>query len=225
MPKTANPEHDPLNQGETGKGRRKPIRQTQPGSGTFCGAVKSNKLPCQLSAGFGTDHLGFGRCVWHGGKTETGRRAAAKDQAAGLIKFYGSPVDTNPVEALLDEVRRTAGHVAFLGDRIANWPNDQLGEDGGLTPALDGWVKLYQSERKHLVDVSRAALSAGINERLVQLAEHQGTRLADAVEAILGALQLTPQQWDLVPQVVPAALRGLSVRLPAIEGEVVDETT
>lgn len=176
-----------------------------------------------MPAGYRTDHLGYGRCVWHGGQTETGRRAAAKDQAAELIKFYGSPVQTNPVDALLDEVRRTAGHVAFLGDKIANWPQDQFGQDGAITPAFDGWVKLYQSERAQLVRVSQAALNAGINERLVQLAEHQGMRLADAVETILKALNLSVDQWALVPQVVPQALRGLAVRLPAIEGEVVEQ--
>lgn len=219
MPRTDGPPRDPLNEGAGGI--RKPVRPKKPTDGRLCGGIKSNKQVCKLPSGYKTDHLGFGRCCWHGGATDTGKQAAAKDQAAGLIKFYGQPINTNPIDALLDEVRRTAGHVAFLGDRVANWPQDQLDENGGITPALRGWIDLYQSERVHLVKVSKSALDAGVNERLVAIAEHQGMRLADSIEAILNALNLSVEQRQLVPQVVPSILRGLT--MPVIEGEVVTD--
>lgn len=38
-----------------------------------CGAKsKSTGQPCKLKAGYGTDHLGTGRCKFHGGKTPRG---------------------------------------------------------------------------------------------------------------------------------------------------------
>ena len=220
MPTNEKPPHDPLNEPKEPTGRRKPLRPSKPTDGRLCGGHKTNGQECKLPAGYLTDHIGFGRCCWHGGATDTGKAAAAKDRAVDLIKFYGAPLDTDPINVLLDEVRRTAGHVAFLGQKVANWPQDQLSESGGITPELKGWIDLYQSERKHLVWVAKAALDAGVNERLVQIAEHQGMRLADSVEMILKSLNLTPEQQALIPEVVPRALRGLVAAPQLIEGMV-----
>jgi hypothetical protein len=222
VPRTDNPPNDPLNKpAEGGSGTRKPLRARTPAAGTKCGGTKRNKQACTLPAGYLTDHPGFGNCCWHGGATDTGKAAAAQDRAAGLIKFYGKPIDTDPISVLLDEVRRTAGHVAFLGEKLANWPREQEDENGAITPALTGWLKLYQTERDHLVKVSKAALDAGVNERLVQIAEHQGMRLADTIETILNQLQLSPEQRAMVPDIVPHALRQLSgTPIQMIEGQV-----
>lgn len=134
------------------------------------------------------------------------------------MKFYGSPLDTNPIDALLDEVRRTAGHVAWLSTKVTGW---ELDPEGDVLPdGLKDYITLYQAERRHLVFVSKAALDAGINERLVQIAEHQGMRLADAIESILGALSLTADQRRLVPEIVPTVLRSLTGAPTVIEGAV-----
>ena len=50
-----------------------------------CGASSKGKF-CRNPAGSGTDHVGHGRCKWHGGcstgpKTEEGRQAVAKNSA------------------------------------------------------------------------------------------------------------------------------------------------
>ena len=68
-------------------------------------------------------------CILREAKDEIRRRIyAAKGNAATIIQgqemakrameTYGRPIDTNPVDALLDEVRWTAGHVASLRDRV-----------------------------------------------------------------------------------------------------------
>ncbi|MET1085727.1 MAG: hypothetical protein ABWY04_01180 [Arthrobacter sp.] len=54
------------------------------------------------------------------------------------------------------------------------------------------------------------ALKAGIEERNVKLAESQGLLVADVIRRILGALELTPEQQQLVPEVVPRELRTLA---------------
>lgn len=208
-----------------------------------CGARKADGSTCELAAGWNTDHPGYGPCSHHFGSTPGGRKGAATDMAEELMVFYGEPLDTNPIDALLDEVRRTAGHIAWLGDRIgkmhaplmeqlyAENGDPRIGPDGkplyktaAIPPEVDGWLKNYQSERAHLVRTASACLNAGVNERLVQIAEHQGARLADAVETILAQLGLTDIQQAMVPVVVPNVLRQLNSGQPLIlEGVLEDD--
>lgn len=198
-----------------------------------CGAKKDDYSFCGLSAGWGTDHVGYGPCKWHLGSTEEGKKSAATEMAEELMVFYGAPIETNPIQALLDEVSRTAGHVAWLAQRIGkfNVPInfEEVDEKGvrhlrvmGLPPEVEGWLRVYLSERAQLVRVSKAALDAGVNERLVRIAEYQGEKLADAVETILKQLGLTAAQQALVPSVVPNVLRQLTAGGPILEGETVE---
>lgn len=148
------------------------------------------------------------------GNTPDGRKSGAMSMAGELMAFYGEPIDTDPISALLDEVSRTAGHIAWLGKLIGT-AKVPLDRDPGdldlpeLPPNVAGWLVIYHSERAQLVRVAKAALDAGVNERLVQIAEFQGERLAGAVEEILRRLGLTPEQQALVPHVVPDVMRGL----------------
>lgn len=183
-----------------------------------CGANKADGSECTLAAGWGTEHPGYGPCKHHFGATPMGRKGAAYDMAGELMVFYGQPLDTNPIDALLDEVRRTAGHVAYLGQGISQFKLKMAvsGAAAELPPEADGWLRMYQSERAHLVRVSEACLRAGIEERLVQIAEHQGAKLADAVEQILNELNLTPGQLARVPDVVPRVLQQLVTGPPKL---------
>jgi hypothetical protein len=54
--------------------------------------------------------------------------------------------------------------------------------------AVNVWVQLYQSERKHLREVCRDAVTAGVAERQVRLAEQQGEMLAGVLRAVLDEL-------------------------------------
>lgn len=82
----------------------------------------------------------------------------------------------------------------------------------GLTSFTDAreWLYLYREERAHLARVSKMCIDAGVASRLVSLAEDQGRILATAIRAVLQALNLTPQQAELVPQVVPPILRAVA---------------
>jgi hypothetical protein len=129
--------------------------------------------------------------------------------------------------ALLEEVHRTAGHVAWLAEVVTGLERDEvtwgLAEEtdapitdggGGTTTkhkaSVNVWVQLYQQERKHLAAVCRDALAAGIAERQVRLAEQQGALLAGAVNRILDGLGLSVEQWERVPLVVPVVLRSIT---------------
>ena len=164
----------------------------------LCGAKTRSGGSCRRPAGWGTDHPGYGRCKLHGGATPSGRKAAQREQARQAVELYGLPVETDPHQALLDEVQRTAGHVEWLGQIVRGLEERQLTR--GVTKtvehadgtrvvearaAVNVWLKLYQDERDRLVRVAKAAIDAGVAERQVRLAEAQAQRIAQTVSAIL----------------------------------------
>ena len=61
-------------------------------------------------------------CHAHGGKSPQAKKAAAlrlvEQEARSIMVTYGRKIDTTPTKALLDEVQWTAGHVAWLRDRV-----------------------------------------------------------------------------------------------------------
>ncbi|MDX3245841.1 hypothetical protein [Streptomyces sp. ME18-1-4] len=156
----------------------------------------------------------------------------AEEKVRRLVETYGRKIDTTAGEALLEEVQWTAGHVAWLRERVQEIESEAAvagvdgehplvwgvtkrklgGEDRGTTEEAvpNVWLKLYQQERDHLVKVCSAAIKAGIEERRIQLAEQQGALVAQAIRAILGDLQLTAEQQARVPEVVPRHLRALA---------------
>lgn len=167
-------------------------------------------------------------CRYHGGaapqvKAARARREAERE-AEKIMTTLGLPIETSPTEALLDEVKWTAGHVRWLRERVQQledpdapqrpdpsplvWGRKQAvhknsgefpGTDTTETAAPSVWYELYTRERQHLVTVCAAALRAGIEERRVQLAEQQGALVADVVRGILD---------DLLAALIAAGLGG-----------------
>jgi hypothetical protein len=136
-----------------------------------------------------------------------------------VVRTYGLPIDIAPDEALLQEVHRTAGHVAYLNaiigegtskDSLTQWVVVADGEDSTSTfrkPSV--WVELYQKERAHLVAVCKAAIGAGIAERQVRLAERQGELVGELLRVAITAAGLTPEQQQLAY----GAIRGHLTRV------------
>lgn len=195
-----------------------------PGHDGKCGGKKRDGSgnTCTQPAGWGTDHPGIGRCKLHGGATPNHVAAARVEQARRDVATYGLPVDIEPGLALLQEVHRTAGHVAWLGAKVAEMDEADLvwgvteetdkgaseypGTDTTRAAKPNVWLTLYQQERKHLVDVSAATVKAGVDKAIVKLTEQQGALLAGAISRILDALDLSPVQRARVPEVVPGVL-------------------
>lgn len=181
-------------------------------------------------------------CKMHGGKAPQNLAAAdvrrAGREAQLALESFGLPVAVDPHTALLEELHRTAGAVAWLGAIVADLERSDIGwgktreKDGGddrgttYEAGKNVWVGLWQGERKHLVDVASACAKAGIEERRVQLAEDQGRMLAgvitrilsgmfDALVAGLGDFEaarvVVEQMWgQLVGQIVPQELRAIA---------------
>jgi hypothetical protein len=181
---------------------------------------KRDGEPCTQWALKGTD-----KCRQHAGISaaeRTVRRATAT---------YGVPRDITPGPALLEEVKISAGHVEWLRGKVAGLEPDSLtwgvaevatkqateftGTDTTERAALNVWLEAYHRERRYLLDVCKAALAAGCEERLVRVAEAYGTQLAGAIMTILGRLELTEPQRVIAGQVVPETLRTLAAVPPS----------
>lgn len=108
-------------------------------------------------------------------------------------------------------------------------PLTEVHSKTGITSFTDAreWLYLYREERGHLARVSKMCIDAGVAQRLVSIAEDQGRILASAIRAVLTALDLTPEQAELVPKVVPPVLRAVATDSPIpditsmIKGEIV----
>jgi hypothetical protein len=165
-------------------------------------------------------------CKNHGGKSpgavEKAQQRIAQANAESAVATFGLPRDIDPHEALLEELHRTAGAVAWLGAVVAGIEQGDVvwgkvrdkvgGDDRGTTheAGVNTWVRLWQAERAHLVAVSAQCIKAGIDERRMQLAEGAGEQLAGVLRAVFGRLDLSEGQWALVAVVVPEELRKLA---------------
>jgi len=168
---------------------------------------------CSRLAGIGTAHPGWGRCGSHGGN---GTYEAARG-AWMYAHAMAAPLNVTPWQALLGEVRRTAGAVAFLDRKIAEAPDDDSLLQGGTH---NEWLRLRQQERQHLARVSKMALDAGVAERMVAQYEMEGEMIAGLMMRVVGQLQLNDEQMDHARIIMRNELLALG---NTQDGEVVGE--
>ena len=184
-----------------------------------CVSPKKDRSPCHSPRIV----RGSDKCRMH-----LGRKAApviAEAAARKAVETYGLPRDISPTDALLEEVRYSAGHVAWLRAKVAGLEPDSLawgkteevdkgaseftGTDTTHAAAVNVWLQLYHQERKHLLDLVKTAISVGIEERRVRLEEAKGQVVAELIRRILGRLDLTDAQRDLSLQVIPEEFRRI----------------
>lgn len=120
------------------------------------------------------------------------------------VRRYGEALAVSPLGALLMEINRTAGHVAWLGLKVAEAPSDDA-----LLGDWRGWLNLYNQERRHLGRIAEGAVKLGLAEREVQVMEAQVTLVAHALERVLGRLELTDAQRAAAPRLLREELLAL----------------
>lgn len=127
---------------------------------------------------------------------------SGRNPVAGPI--YGSPSnDRDAGEVLLKEIRRTAGHIEWLGQQIQLSDPDAFVRSLWLFKRQSGfvrneevdmtdysqagamWLEIYLAERRHLATIVRTALAAGIEERRVRIAERQAEAIGTAFKGML----------------------------------------
>jgi hypothetical protein len=167
--------------------------------GVTCGAKKRKGGHCTMAAGWGTVHPGTGRCKFHGGSVPNHVKKAAGDELRTLL---GEEREMNPFEAIMWCIRIRAGEVQWLSEKIA-----ALEEKAWIEETLVGkQFHLYARERtaamSDLVRYSQIAISMGIAERYVRLAEVYGQTIAKLLEGVLGELNLTEEQKAIAPSAI-----------------------
>lgn len=186
-------------------------------SGELCGAATRSGGRCSKQAGWGTEHVGVGKCRLHGGSTPTHQRRAAREMAVVM----GAEHDIEPQDALLWCIRIAAGEVNYCSAQIAELEAaDAVGHpvveveraagdaEGTLverrrqTVALNIWIRARQDAVERLARFSKMALDAGVAERQVRVAERYGQQIAQLLAGVLAELDLNERQQRRAPDVV-----------------------
>lgn len=171
----------------------------------LCGAQRLNApkgTTCKRVAGHGTDHLGTGRCSRHGGATKTHVKAGTKAKAAAACAILGIGREdaVDPAEALLREVARTQYAIEWYEQQMATLPL-------GKAEAIDANRELWMTERKHLGDVTKKALDAGVARRQIEMLEDLARQVVAGFSHFARLMGLDPSS----PQVREAGRQALQL--------------
>lgn len=156
-------------------------------------------------------------CFHHGGSTPNGRAAGARRVAEAeaqkvLLEALADAPPMASVGEVYDELLAVAGATRawrqILTDRVAALQRlDQAGLDTRQV-AVD--VQLFERALERSAKVAEAIARLNLEERKAALDERVAGALAACVTAILGDLDLTPEQQELARAVAPRRLRELS---------------
>lgn len=198
---------------------------------------EGKRRACHQDAGWGTEHVGEGVCKLHGGNSSDYVAKLQMDRKRRMLeearRTYGMPLDVDPATALLEEVQRTAGAVAFLEAKVRELAPEELVwgvveeiTEWAQNPDSNGvrsndstvkrkaqtnqWLRLYQEERRHLAAVSKDAIQAGANASLVDMLQKIGQVYVRLVERVVERLGLTPEQMAQLPTIMTAELSALA---------------
>jgi hypothetical protein len=182
-----------------------------------------DRQPCQAPAMRGSDPLA---CRKHIGKSLDVVRSqrAVVDE----VRSWGlGDTTTDPGELLLRLVTQSSTRAEAYARELER----VVAEKGDLKKALtgDSWTsggegsepvktgeyiraltQLEANERDRAANFATKAIAAGLAERQVRLAERQGELIASVIKAVLGDLNLSPEQQALVGEIVPKHLRLVS---------------
>jgi hypothetical protein len=100
-------------------------------------------------------------------------------------RTWGIEADVDPLQAILETVRLSAGAMREFRRRAAE-------KQGAEPDSVE--VVAFMAATKQTAQIAKMALDAGVAERLVNLAEREGEMLAALFEDVLAEVELTPAQ-------------------------------
>lgn len=176
-----------------------------------------------------------GVCHMHGanGDARAKRdREQRVEEVAQLARTLGVPLDVDAETGIVEEIKRTAGHIAWLREQIAEldpaaltWLQRHEERSAGrfqgraeqrvtqsFSLQLHPLVTHYLAERKHFVDVCTKAVALGLHEREIRIVEEQASLMAAAMRALINdpELALNAQQKEIAKRNAPRHLRAVS---------------
>lgn len=165
-------------------------------------------------------------CRYHGGNAPharaAGRRRVAQAKATLMMAKFAGPIVIGPHESLLSTVHWTSGFVEYLRGIVAELTAGELGwgvtqektggQDWGTTEKAGSnvYVTLLAEWTQILAKACALAISGGVEERRVALAEQQGAMVADVIKRVLDELGLNDEQRARSGEVVVKHLRLLT---------------
>lgn len=120
-----------------------------------------------------------------------------------------------PADALMEELSRAAGAVAYFDELVARirMADEVVDAEGGeyqiLSPVAIGLIELWNEQRKMYVQTAALAARAGIEERAIRIQEETAQVLVAALMAVLNGLDLTPEQIAQGRVLMATQLRAL----------------
>lgn len=197
-----------------------------------CNAILPNGINfCQRPPGWGTDHLGFGRCRHHGGATPNGIKSAAVREARQRGLEFGQNHQTiDPADAMRQELARTHQLLewarqkcqAIIEQTEENQKKAPKQRDENIPAPVDiildsrfiGYKNILDDERDRLVRIARSSMDASIQNRKQQLAEALAAVVIDCFHAMTRAIpDLTPAQLDAAKDQLKLELQSATERL------------
>lgn len=175
---------------------------------------------CTPNAGDG-DEPGYGPCWVHGGVKLRGRAEAGWAMAHRFALEY----NCSPWEGLLKAVRIAAGKVAYI-EWVLSQASDDLELEGRFARTDDGillhpdtgeplggghfrnlswWVMKGELWVDRLAKYSKAAIDAGVAERLVDIERAHAEQVAQVLNSVITAIESD----GLVDDVTMVRLRGI----------------
>ena len=193
--------------------------------GPKCGAKRhGTEQTCTLPAGWGTDHVGAGRCRKHFGNAPNVAKAAVREQAEtqareGLARLNVQPVG-NPLEAL----QKLAGQVVAWQETCAKLVNkltdEQVRYPGSLRgEQLRAEIGMYQDSMRQSASVLTSLAKLDIDERLTTIKERDAQLIVGALGAALAGACLAPELEQRVRMDFASRVREIGRAKAAAEAE------
>jgi hypothetical protein len=174
--------------------------------GPKCGGkLHGRNGTCQLPAGWGTDHKGYGKCRKHLGNSPTVAKAALEEHVKAEVTRELARLDIPPVEDPLSELARVCGQVLAWKDTLAGkvnalsslrYENEAGGEQLRAEVAL--WERALDRCERFLTAMARL----NIDERLARISD---ARAEVIITVFTVALERAGIEGELLDTVLTAA--------------------
>lgn len=149
---------------------------------------------------------------------------------------FTQEIKVSPWDALIGEVRQSAGRAAWIDARVAveikrledfEASDDYDGDEDkrerarqALARELREWIKLSREERAHKTSVATSAVRAGLSERYIESVQAEAHMIASVLQRALQAADLGPEQWLAATDELRVALADVGRELNARHASV-----
>ncbi len=161
------------------------------------------------------------------------RVATTVQQYKDDLTFYGARASISFEEALLEELQRSVGIVRWMEEKIGQWGAPKkdgddwkwVSDDTGLPPLQEmyagfraitiadseyqAWLRQYSWERRHLAQVAKDGIQAGIAKNMVVVYQQQADLMNRVLRESLRRLGVQDGD-DRIHEILPAVIREIT---------------